>query len=182
MLAAAKENISNYTLKNSLCNTKVRKVKTFWGILSSIVLKLTLWSSFSFGLWTSNGCSGSWRSLLYTFLKKKIKMIFWPSNKQSSPTNNEIIMCCYLTNKSTSKFYWLNNLLVIIHVGHFFPSVECEFTSWVLVKGNIVYSVSLVVISDKDKRTQCYSNALQEHKVINSQGSKSPEGYFLIGG
>ena len=93
-------------------------------------------------------------------------MIFWPSNKQSSPTNNEIIMCCYLTNKSTSKFYWLNNLLVIIHVGHFLPSVECEFTSWVLVKGNIIYSVSLVVISDKDKRTQCYSNALQEHEVI----------------
>ena len=44
--------------------------------------------------------------------------------------------------------------------------MECEFTSWVLVKGNIVYSVRLVVISDKDKKTQCYSNALQKRTVI----------------
>ena len=44
--------------------------------------------------------------------------------------------------------------------------MECEFAPWVLVKGNIVYSVSLVVISDKDKRTQCYSNTLQKRMLI----------------
>ena len=40
----------------------------------------------------------------------------------------------------------VTTILVIIHIGHLLAIVKGKCTSWVLIKGHIVNSVSLIIV------------------------------------